>query len=145
MQFISKAKKYSKYHNLFFKPNIKYFNLKKKNKIWFNFTANIILKSLHLKMLINLIKFILKPYKRFLKFKLNIFPDFGKTQKPKDIRMGRGKGEVYMRVVFCKRGMIFLKFKKIKNIPMEFVEYLIYECSMKLQVHNYFLINKKYD
>ncbi len=145
MQFISRAKKYIKYHKLYYKSNIKYLKFKKLNKIGYNINCNIMLKSSHLKMLIQLIKYILKPYKRILKIRLKIFPDFGKTQKPKDIRMGRGKGEVSTRVVFCRGGIIFLELLNSKNIPIEFIEYIFYECSMKLSVNTHILTFNKYD
>jgi len=74
---------------------------------------------------------------------MKIIPIFGKTKKPKDIRMGRGKGEINERVNFYRGGKVLLLFKTkhLNNIPMEYYEYVFYQCSKKLQQTSYIIFD----
>lgn len=59
-----------------------------------------------LKAIIRLFKFFLKNYKleESLKYKLFVFPDFVLTSKPKEVRMGGGKGKNFRKVAVIKSG-----------------------------------------
>lgn len=59
-----------------------------------------------LKAIIRLYKFFLKNYKleNSLHYKLFVFPDFVLTSKPKEIRMGKGKGKNYRKVAIIRGG-----------------------------------------
>lgn len=141
MQFISHEKKYNKYHKIYYKSNRKFLSKQKyiNKNVWYIIASNIMLQSLHLKMIIQLIKQIIKPYKKNVIIKLKIFPDFNKTQKPRDIRMGRGKGEIFTRVAFCRGSSFLIELLYNQNIYNEFSEQIFYQCSQKLGIFSYFV------
>lgn len=61
-----------------------------------------------LKAIIRLYKWFSKNFKLEdnLKYKLYIFPDFILTSKPKEVRMGKGKGAILSKVAIIKRGQL---------------------------------------
>jgi ribosomal protein L16/L10AE len=68
-----------------------------------------------------IIKWFIKKYalEDFLTFKFLAFPDFSLTSKPKDVRMGKGKGPVSKKVAFIRRGQFFVIFK-LKKRPQNY-------------------------
>lgn len=105
--FESKNKKFKKPHLVLLKGKKIYKNL------FENIYALKILENCFLK--IEQINSVIKTIKRILKKKnilfLKIFPDFVLTKKPKDIRMGRGKGNVFCKVFKLIRGTIISNIK----------------------------------
>lgn len=110
MFITNKQKKYPYYHKPPHIQKLKEFNLNK------NFTKRNVyyIKSLQsgyltfdpLKAIIRLFKFFLKNYKLedSLKYRLFVFPDFVLTSKPKEVRMGGGKGKNFRKVAIIKSG-----------------------------------------
>lgn len=75
-------------------------------------------------------------YKIFgLFYKVNIFPDFWLTSKPKEVRMGKGKGSISKKIFFLKKGSILFQFNCFRNSHLHFF-YLLKKCSLKLPVKN---------
>lgn len=63
-----------------------------------------------LKAVVRIFKWFVKTHsaETSLKLKLNLFPDFVLTSKPKEMRMGKGKGAPDKKVAIIKGGSIFL-------------------------------------
>jgi large subunit ribosomal protein L16 len=61
-----------------------------------------------LKAIIRLFKYFIKNFdlEKDLKYKLFVFPDFVLTSKPKEVRMGKGKGANLSKVAIIKKGQI---------------------------------------
>lgn len=57
-----------------------------------------------------------KGSRKFLKVWTRVFPNFQKTKKPSEIRMGRGKGSMYGYVARVKAGTVLFEFLFNKNI-----------------------------
>ena len=81
----------------------------------------------------------LKLIKRFLKFfflnktslHILIFPDFYLTNKPKEVRMGRGKGQMGRKVVLLKKNtLLFL----LGPIHFFYAKYILTQCKIRLPV-----------
>jgi len=110
--FESKNKKFKKPHLILFK------NKKIYKKLKINLFGLQVIENCYLK--IEQINSVIKTIKRILKKKnilfLKIFPDFVLTKKPKDIRMGRGKGNVYCKVFKINAGTIILEINSKKDL-----------------------------
>jgi len=66
-----------------------------------------------LKAIMRLYKWFIKAHnvERIFKLKLFAFPDFVLTSKPKDMRMGKGKGGPDSKVAIIKKGQIFIELR----------------------------------
>ena len=65
-----------------------------------------------------------------MKYKLFVFPDFILTSKPKEIRMGKGKGTNYRKVAVVKAGQNILSLtckKKHKNLVLILLRKMIHK------------------
>ena len=56
-----------------------------------------------------------------LYFKIIGFPDFVLTSKPKDVRMGKGKGQPSRKVSLIKKNQFFMVFKLKNNFNNFFI------------------------
>jgi large subunit ribosomal protein L16 len=70
----------------------------------------------------------------------HVNPQVNTTRKPRDVRMGRGKGPFVFNVFHLKAGKILFE---IRNIPEKLAYKALYFCSLKLPVKT--IIVKKYD
>jgi len=139
-----------KLHNFYFK-NRKLF---KSNYNLFEYNSNknflqknnfIGLKSLESNYLsLNCLISCLKFFKRFFvyqfnifnfKYNIKVFPDFWLTGKPKEVRMGKGKGSISKKIYLIKKGCMIFEFFCYKNSYYFFIS-LIKKCSLKLPVKN---------
>lgn len=68
-------------------------------------------------------------------YKVSVFPDFWLTSKPKEVRMGKGKGSISKKVFFLKKGSVIFEFNCFKDSHLMFF-YLLKKCSMKLPIKN---------
>jgi large subunit ribosomal protein L16 len=57
---------------------------------------------------------------------LRVFPDRGITKKPREIRMGRGKGPVILKVAVIFKGQVFLEMKNTNQILEFYLNETIY-------------------
>jgi len=73
-------------------------------------------------------------------YRVRVFPDFSLTSKPKEIRMGKGKGKVSKKIFYLKRGCIIFEFN-YKGFAFFQVKALLHKCSMKLPVKSVFTKN----
>jgi large subunit ribosomal protein L16 len=110
MNFLSKIKKFKKQHknkskitDLFPKLIIGTYGLQTM------VDKNITIEQFNL--FIKLLKRCLKGFSKKNVFWIRKFPDIGITKKPKEIRMGRGKGAVVYKVAILKKGQIFLEIR----------------------------------
>ena len=136
MFLTNKQKKYPYYFKPFNIKKLKEFNLNKyfaKRNIFYIRSLNSgYLTFSPLKAIIRLFKFFLKNYKLedSLKYKLFVFPDFILTSKPKEIRMGKGKGTNYRKVAVVKAGQNILSLtckKKHKNLVLILLRKMIHK------------------
>lgn len=99
--------------------------IKTDDLIWGNFG----LKALECGYLTNeQILAVVKTIKRYVKkkntLKVRIVPDFFKTLKPRDVRMGRGKGSLEFKVFNLKAGTVLFELSNIKpNLSMKALKY----------------------
>jgi ribosomal protein L16/L10AE len=70
-----------------------------------------------------------------LKFKLLIFPDFWLTAKPKETRMGKGKGAISKKIYRLRTGSTILEFFYSKESYL-FCIHLLQKIRLKLPVKN---------
>jgi ribosomal protein L16 len=135
MEFNSKPKKYKKYHRIVYKGLIRYTKLLSGN-FGLRILRHLKLHSLTLTFLIKMLKKNLKGYNKKIKIRLRVFPDFGVTNKPKDIRMGRGKGLVTFKVCNVRSGTIFLELLHIydKRIAMQALKLCINKISVPCRI-----------
>lgn len=86
----------------------------------------------------------IKILKRIIKkknFLINyVNPNIGVTRKPRDVRMGRGKGTFVYNVAHLKAGKILFE---IKNIPEKLSFRALTLCSLRLPIKT--IIVKQYD
>lgn len=70
-----------------------------------------------LKAIIRLYKWFIKNYgvEDGFKYRLFVFPDFVLTSKPKEVRMGKGKGAPDKKVAVVKRGQLFISLTFFNN------------------------------
>lgn len=76
-----------------------------------------------------------------LRYKVSVFPDFWLTSKPKEVRMGKGKGSVSKKIFFLKKGSVIFQFSCFRDSHLAFF-YLLKKCSLKLPIKN--LIIRKF-
>lgn len=79
----------------------------------------------------------------FFTFRLHIFPDFVLTSKPKDVRMGKGKGAPCGKIGIVKKGQLIFSlkisdFKKHKFLADLLLKQLIYKLPNKFVVSSHF-------
>lgn len=136
--FNFKPKKYT----FFFKPNLN------KNHSILQFNKPLGLGSFGLKYLgptkyieTKSLKSCIRLFKLFfrknktpnLPFKINIVPDMVLTSKPKEVRMGKGKGRVNIeKVGIIKQGQTVLEISNIKTSNFFLLKKLLSTCSSKL-------------
>lgn len=129
--------KYKKYFKLKYNNNYFYYDsiysgsfaLKAKSRV--NLTAN------HLNSAIKNIKRIIKK-KNFLIIRCN--PFWSLTQKPRDVRMGRGKGSPALKIFPVKSGSILFE---IKGVEERLVNKALKYCILRLPTKC--IMVKKYD
>ena len=130
--FLSRKKKYLNYYQLFdsklinknekVKNNIIKKNKKKNNKLTFGLIAKEydLIKIKSLKTLRFYTQRYLKSiymYKRKLKTKINVLPNYWLTNKAKSVRMGKGKGALTYKVAYLNKGSYLFNIKILrKNI-----------------------------
>lgn len=136
--FESKSKKFKKYFKIKFKkPCFKQFD-----KLYYGEYGLKALESCYLK--IEHINAAIKTIKRIIKKKnilhVSIFPDFPLTQKPKDVRMGRGKGNPAFKVYPLRAGKILFEIKNVsKSLCLRALRYSAFRLPINTK------IVKKYD
>lgn len=110
MFITNKQKNYPYYFKFPSIQDLKEFNINKyflkKNTFYIRCLKSGYMTFDPLKAIIRLFKFFLKNYKLedSLKYRLFVFPDFILTSKPKEVRMGGGKGSNYKKVAIIKGG-----------------------------------------
>lgn len=127
--FNSKDKKYPYYFKnkklYMLSENNKYKNFLSKN---FQFGVKGVGKSFYfeIKVLVALMKY-MRRFSKLISNDLNlsmaIFPDISLTSKPKETRMGKGKGKISRKVYFFKKGTKILEFN-ITADPYKLKEFL---------------------
>lgn len=126
LEFHSEPKLFKKYHK------IKYKNMNSSHSVQRGgssllFSASSVLTSKQLLVVLKLIKPILKDCGGRVHLPINV--DTPLTRKPKDIRMGRGKGPVFDKVFLAKCGSTYFNLYKIKNRE---AAHLLRSCLAKL-------------
>lgn len=76
-----------------------------------------------------------------LKLKLYVFPDFVLTGKPKEMRMGKGKGSEKKKVSYIKSGSLFLTLRYTKDLHYTLVLKLIKRISKYIPLRHKILSN----
>ena len=103
----------------------KFFKFNLNNNLYFiRSLSSCSLELSHFKSIVRIFKWFVKFYKieNSLNLKLFVFPDFSFTSKPKDIRMGKGKGEVSKKIAIIKKGQIILS---LSSKSLNFEKFLI--------------------
>ena len=147
-----KLKKKKKHILMFFKSNQKKFKFYFKPRLFFNnylkYSNNFIkvpfkyslvsLNSIYLDInpilaCIKLIKTFLKQFllDKFTTLFILIFPDFQLTNKPREVRMGRGKGSPGKKVVLLKRNTLIFS---LETIDRFFSYYILKQCAVRLPI-----------
>lgn len=67
---------------------------------------------------------------------IRVFPDKSITKKPAEVRMGKGKGEVYRWVCVVKRGRILFE---LGGVPEEFARQCFRSAAYKLPIRTKFV------
>ena len=135
--FQSNQKKFKFY----FKPRLFSNLILNKINIYASTYKNYILISLNsiylkIKQILSCLKLIKNLLKYFLiqensTLFILIFPDFQLTKKPKEVRMGRGKGPLAEKIVLLKRNSgIFL----LQNINKFYAIYILNQCKYRLPI-----------
>lgn len=149
--FLSRKKKYSLYYQPF-DSFLVYKNFKcHKNYDLINVSKTkfrLGLKSYKLKLIriicLKSLKFVSQRNLRSLyldklfKFNISVFPDYWLTDKPKSVRMGKGKGEKKFKVFFLKKGLDVYNFRYIKRYSNFLINKKLY--ILKFNVFVNFLI-----
>ena len=130
--------KFRKYFKIKYKGN----NCKQYNSL---LIGNIGLKALsHSNITSEQISSVIKSLKRTIKKKnflvVHTMPFWSLTQKPRDVRMGRGKGTPALKIFPLKAGKIILE---LKNVDNDIAKRALKFASLKLPVLSY--ITKCYD
>lgn len=85
-----------------------------------------------LTLLLRYLKKLLKSIDKKIKIRLRIFPGIPLTRKPRDIRMGRGKGQIVEYVCYVSPGSILFE---LINLRDKFTAFEIFQkCKNKLGV-----------
>jgi large subunit ribosomal protein L16 len=116
MNFSSKPKKFKKYFKRKTLPVSLFSRLVNHNGCGLQSKINAKIKIDQFLLLIKLLKRCLKGFNKKNIFWLKVFPDISITKKPREIRMGRGKGPVLSKVAIVFKGQVFLEIKNINNI-----------------------------
>jgi large subunit ribosomal protein L16 len=139
MEFFSRPKKYKTYHKIWYKNYRRYFSLSK-NCFGLRCNLSYKLQIKHLKLILKFLKKKLKPYGKRTNIKLRTYPDIIITKKPKDIRMGRGKGNPIYKESHIKGGNVIVEISGVLN----YIAYsILTKCSYKLKVKCSFVENIK--
>ena len=77
-------------------------------------------------------KIFIKNTQKSCSFWLKSFPVYNKTKKPKNIRMGKGKGKQLIWICRVYKGTVLFE---LDNIPTNFAKFLIKKASNKLPVY----------
>ena len=131
MKFLSKNKKYKKYFKVKHKLIVRY------PKLQFGIYGLQILKQVnlkieHLEVCLKILKKYLKSYNKLNILRWRCFPDSIVTKKPKDIRMGRGKGLVIYKHSPLKAGSLLFE---LSYIPEKLAYFVISLCIKKLPIN----------
>jgi large subunit ribosomal protein L16 len=116
MNFFSKPKKFKKYFKRKTLPISLFSCLVNRNGYGLQSKINVKIKIDQFLLLIKLLKRCLKGFSKKNIFWLKIFPDIGITKKPREIRMGRGKGPVSSKIAIVFKGQIFSEIESINHI-----------------------------
>ena len=136
MFITNKQKNYPYYFKFTNIQNLKEFNLNKyflqKNTFYIRCLSSGYMTLDPLKAIIRLFKFFLKNYKLedSLKYKLFVFPDFVLTSKPKEVRMGGGKGANFKKVAIIKGGQNIISltcFSRHNNLILLLLKKMAYK------------------
>jgi large subunit ribosomal protein L16 len=121
----------------------KFKNIKIYPKIIKGFFCLQLLEDLYFKKqyLISIIKAIKNVLRKKNILLLRIFFDYIYTQKPIDVRMGRGKGNMAYKIYICKKGTILLELKTTKIYK---VYKALKKASLKLPVKSH-ILKKNYN
>ena len=139
---LSKEKKYKYYYkkNIFFTKTSNKFNTNFNKNLNFYYglqlckSGFLTLKSI--KAVLKLIKWFLRKFNlRFIRYKINFFPDFVITERSKDTRMGKGKAAPKEKVAYVKKNQILIEFSKPKtDYERSSLKKLIKNCKIKLNL-----------
>lgn len=125
----------------------KYFKIKRDCKKYDNISSGFIYalaasENCHLK--VEHLNCIVRTLKRIIKKKntinLRVFPDFFVTIKPKDVRMGRGKGNPSHKIYPLYAGKVIVE---LKNVPENICRLAFNSCAIRLPINT--IVLKKYD
>jgi large subunit ribosomal protein L16 len=107
--FECKNKKFKKYFRVKYKKN----NFKQYDKLCFGEYGLKALEDCYLKIdqINSVVKSIRRTVRKKNKLFVNIFPDYVITQKPRDVRMGRGKGNPSFKIYPLKAGKVILEIR----------------------------------
>ena len=130
MKLLSKNKKFKKYFKIKPKKIIRYPKLQF-GKYALQILQSVNIKIEHLEICLKILKKYLKSYNKLKVLRWRCFPDTIVTKKPKDIRMGRGKGLVVYKHSPLKAGSLFFE---LLNIPEKLAYFIIKLCSKKLPI-----------
>lgn len=120
-QKTKKHKFYYKPNTLHLKQNPEKLNFLKKKVFYIRSLSPMYLTLDPLKAIVRICKWFTKNnnLEEFFKFKIHVFPDFVLTAKPKDVRMGKGKGAPATKVCLIKKGQVIFSLK-IANFKKNF-------------------------
>jgi large subunit ribosomal protein L16 len=122
---VPRKKKYKKYFLIKYKNQNKYSYLKFiKNKnndnnidtVYLVATKTCNFKLNYFELCLKILKKKLKNFKKKMQIQFYKYPNLGITKKPRDTRMGRGKGNVVYYVDIIKKGSILVN---IHNVPIK--------------------------
>lgn len=127
LEFQVKPKKFKKYHKIKIKNSFNNYTSKKRDLI-FSASNTCVANGKQLVAVLKIVKPEMKISSKRSRLKLYTKVDTILTQKPKDIRMGRGKGVPIDRVALIQNGHTIFKLKGVSS----FDTLKIYEkCSPK--------------
>lgn len=136
LEFQSNPKKFKKYHKIKYKVAIRDTTLSDSRGFNYIFTKHTNLDLKQALVILKLLKPYLKDFRRS-RLNLNFKLDTILTKKPKDIRMGRGKGAPSERVFTSHAGNTFFS---LYGLSTRHAVKLMTACSLKLK--NVITINK---
>ncbi len=79
--------------------------------------------------------------KRQGKVWIRIFPDKPVTKKPAEVRMGKGKGDIYQYVARVNPGRIMFE---VEGVPMELAKEALRLAAQKMPVKTKFVVRRDY-
>jgi large subunit ribosomal protein L16 len=134
--FSSKPKKFKFYY----KPR-KFYNTDKKNSFLINnqHFGLLNLKSVYLNLepLLSCIKLIKRLLKTFLLAKTQlhilVFPDFYLTSKPREVRMGKGKGGIGKKILLLRKNTLLFILAPINSF---YANYIFFQCKIRFPFHS---------